>query len=193
MADNEEAEALALSRNFLTVADVELLKRCARTLPRSYTVQVIDLGCGSGTTALAILEAHPRADVVSYDISQDNLNWTEELLKRCGYIDRWQGYRVDAVSAAQGWIGSKVDAVMLDASHLYQETLAELKAWVPLVRRRGWVWCHDYQGDGGMAEGENGVRRAVDEYVSENQRLFTDRTVHGLGIALHVATTGGGK
>lgn len=180
------AEALALARNFITLEDVALLKYIAGNLPRSDVVRVIDLGCGSGTTATAILEAHQECTLISYDISQANLDWTEAALKGYGLIDRWRGYRSDAAEAAFGWIGTTVDVVLLDASHMYEETLAELTAWAPLVEDDGWIWCHDYAGDGGIPPGENGVKRAVDEFIAEHEDNIVNRIEQGLGIAFRV-------
>lgn len=173
------AEALAQSRNFLTLDDVALLKELAGQIGEG---SVIDLGAGSGTTALAVLEANPLATVFTYDISQDSLNSTEQAIKNAGFEHRWEGACIPAVSAASRWRLERLSLVLLDASHLYEETCDELAAWVPLVRPGGWIWCHDYEGAGGLP-GTNGVRQAVDEFLASKKRKWI---TGGLGIAIQV-------
>lgn len=175
------AEALAISRNFLTLEDVALLKHVAVNLPKSkVATHVIDLGAGSGTSALSILEANPKAYVITADVAEDAIHWTEEAVKSCEYVDRWSGVVSPAVDLASSF--SAVLAVLLDASHLYEETRAELKAWVPKIVKGGWLWCHDYEGDGGIEY--NGVRQAVDEFIAAHTDIIVEQIFQGLGVAV---------
>lgn len=175
------AEALALSRNFLTLEDVALLKHIGVNLPKSKTAtHVIDLGAGSGTSALSILEANPNAHVITADIAEDAIHWAGEAVKSCGYADRWSGVVSPAVDLASSF--SAALAVLLDASHLYEETTVELTAWVPLIVKGGWLWCHDYEGDGGIEH--NGVRQAVDEFLVSHTGRIAEQIFQGLGVAV---------
>lgn len=176
---DDMAEQLAVSRNFLTLDDVALLKRVATMLPNG--ARVADIGVGSGTTALAILEAHPDAQVWSFDISQDNLNWAEEAIRNCRFLDRWTRHCEAGAPVAGVFTDGVFDAVLLDASHTYQDTRSELAAWGGKVKPGGWLWCHDYAGDGGVDS--NGVRQAVNEYMMEHGKAWTGGIEQGLGIA----------
>lgn len=175
------AEELALSRNFLTLEDVALLKHIGANL-RGPRPVVYDLGAGSGTTALAILESHPGAFVHTFDISKDAIYWAGEAIRNYELAERWMGQILDAAEAAS--TANWADAVLLDASHRYEETKAELYAWAPHLRTGSWLWCHDYVGDGGMEGEENGVRRAIDEFFdSFDAEPYSERIERGLGVA----------
>lgn len=177
------AEALAISRNFLTLEDVALLKHIGVNLPRTKDgVVVADLGAGSGTTALSIFESNESAVVWTFDTSPDAIDWTMKAVDNCGFSRRWHSWVSDAAEGAAKIPHKVVSAVLLDASHLYEETRAELKAWVPKVVKGGWLWCHDYEGDGGIEH--NGVRQAVDEFLVSHTNRIAEQIFQGLGVAV---------
>lgn len=183
----DQAEALAVSRNFLTLEDVALLKHIGANLPPDrwgYGLNVVDLGAGSGTTALSIFESNAEAIVWTYDISPEAIDWTMAAIDNCGFSRRWHSQAVSAVEAAGKYPHPFASAILLDASHLYEETRDELNAWYIRVASGGWLWCHDYVGDGGVAE--NGVKRAVDQFIGlcEQHDYLAERIESGLGIAL---------
>lgn len=65
------------------------------------------------------------------------------------------------VAAAQINDGS-MDFVFLDADHSYEGVRDDIAAWLPKVRKGGWIGGHDYAND--MPEYDfSGVKRAVDE------------------------------
>lgn len=57
------------------------------------------------------------------------------------------------------------DFVYIDSSHYYEDTLNEIKAWLPLIREGGLMGRHDY-GDQVRPE-HAGVKKAVDEMFGE--------------------------
>ena len=63
--------------------------------------------------------------------------------------------------------------LLIDTSHEYEQTVAELEAWLPLVRLGAPVWLHDYRGP------YPGVKRAVDEAVEAG--LLRPHSTRGLG------------
>jgi len=70
-------------------------------------------------------------------------------------------------AAAKTPAGS-VDFVYIDAQHHYAAVKADLATWYPKVKSGGFLGGHDYM-DGMIAEGEFGVKSAVDEFVREHQ------------------------
>lgn len=178
--NNSAAYGLATSRNFLLVEDVDLIRTLVSNLPPD--ALVADLGAGSGTTALSVLCENGDHLVVTYDISQENLDWTALAVRNAGHRDRWTGLLMDAAEAAGRYPDEHFDLVLLDTSHEYAATKRELAAWLPKLKHGGYLWCHDYTGDGGMAGGSTvGVRRAVQEVV--RAKRLTKLAQQGLGWA----------
>jgi len=67
------------------------------------------------------------------------------------------------------------DFIYIDTSHFYQDTLDEIKAWLPKVRKGGFLGGHDY---GTTNTYHMGVTKAVDEIFGPwpNIKLSRDMT-----------------
>jgi hypothetical protein len=173
-----EAHQLAVSRRFLDWADVDTIRELVASLPKERTVIVVDLGAGSGTTSGSVFaERREKIEVTTYDLVADPaLHSTAQFLKNIGIGDQWACHEMDSVEAAGKWQNGYADLLMIDTSHEYEHTVAELAAWRPKLRRNGRVWLHDYRG------GYPGVTQAVDEAVARGE--FKLLKVAGLGCVL---------
>lgn len=63
---------------------------------------------------------------------------------------------------------SQIDFAYIDASHTYENVLADIRAWLPRVKRGGWIGGHDYNWK------FPGVIRAVFEELGNPWRVFED-------------------
>ena len=63
-----------------------------------------------------------------------------------------------------------LDLVYIDASHEYESVAADIAAWLPKVRRGGWLAGHDYH----EAVSHGGVVRAVREAFGSPEKVFSD-------------------
>jgi predicted O-methyltransferase YrrM len=86
-------------------------------------------------------------------------------------------------------LGDGFDLILVDTSHTYEHTLAELRAYVPKVKAGGLVCCHDvdlvgHDPTGWGIEGPDGpVRRALDDYCAETGLTWEYRPgSYGLGV-----------
>ncbi len=196
------AHALAASRRMLVGEDVDLIRGLVALLLRgSIPLKVIDLGDGSGTTALAVFAEAPVGSVIVYTLDEDAdaLNWAQAAVDNVGRLDDWRrfwGPTSDPAAnrAGTGWVMGTprpvemltggVDLLLVDAAHDYDGVRADLFGWLPLLNALGRVWVHDY-GDprkfGLPSDIEPGVKKAVDDVVESGQ-LFT-HAVMGLGWA----------
>lgn len=192
------AHDLAASRRMLVKADVDLIRDSVATLlGRSISraaptvgVYVVDLGAGSGTTALAVFAEAPPGDtkVVTIDNDEDALNWAQAAVENIGRRNDWTRLDADSkdpVAAAQvAEDGIGIDLLLLDCSHDYEGVKAELALWLPDVNITGIVWVHDYgdPADFGLAsEATPGVKKAVDELVDAGE--LDQLETRGLGWA----------
>lgn len=170
------AHQLAETRRMLTADDVDLIRFAATMLAGAPVV--VDLGAGSGTTAAAVFAERPEACVFTFDVDPEAVGWAERFVGSLGDVF-WVGLVSDSAEAARIFADDTVDLLMIDSSHEYEQTVAEIAAWRPRMVRRGLVWFHDYVGE------YPGVTRAVDEAVARGElEIIAQR---GLGILTRVA------
>ncbi len=181
------AHALAASRRMLVRQDVDLIQETLRGMTQSTRIKnftVVDIGAGSGTTALSALEAGPPVTVYSYDDDPSAINWAEQAVKNIGQLRHWvKLLSWEDLEAALG--NKKIRFAMMDHEHT-EDAVAEALSW---CRRRmakdGRLWVHDYGDprDFGLAsEPTPGVAQAVDMAVAEG--LFELVAEDGLGVVL---------
>lgn len=69
--------------------------------------------------------------------------------------------RMTSLNAAVTYADESLDVVFIDACHEYECVKADIVAWLPKVKRGGYLAGHDYPWSAGDA-----VKRAVDESIS---------------------------
>jgi len=73
-------------------------------------------------------------------------------------------HRADSVEAAKHIQDGALDLVFIDADHSYDGCKRDIAAWLPKVKRGGWLGGHDYHNHGDLRFDFTGVDRAVDEF-----------------------------
>lgn len=79
--------------------------------------------------------------------------------------------RMDSVSAAATYPDASLDFVFIDGDHLYEGVRADILAWLPKVKKGGFIAGDDF----GHAQGSEGVKKAVTEIFGN------DFMINGLG------------
>lgn len=166
------AHTLAVNRGLLVAEDVDLIQEAVRMLPKR-RVRVVELGVGSGTSALAVLSQR-QEDIEMWSVDHDPVALTsaQAAITGSGFVGLWQAVLAESSEAAAGFVGREVDLLLVDAGHLEAEVRADLEAWLPLVRRGAPVWCHDYRGGFGQPEGQAEwpeVKPVVDAFVADGR------------------------
>lgn len=131
---------------------------------------VVELGVRTGISTVAFLSALEQTEgrLWSCDIRPPDV---PSEVSRAPHWTFCLGDDVDMAGAAP----RPVDILFIDTSHTYEHTLAELRAYVPLVRPGGLVLAHD---TGSYPD----VARALDEYFGPDG--WTNREgSFGLGVA----------
>ena len=85
-------------------------------------------------------------------------------------------YRLNSVDGAAHFReeGCSFDMIFIDAGHNYEDVIADIRAWKPLLASGGVLCGHDY------AEYHPGVIRAVDELVPKFKVIGTIWTTEGM-------------
>lgn len=167
------AHALAASRMMLCKGDVDLIRETAAKLPEGAVV--IDLGAGSGTSALALFAERRDIEVTTIDHDVANLDWAKLALFNAEVpLYRWRGILADsafrkgdvAVRYGTAPVIPKGDIglVIVDTSHEYADTLAEIEEWLPRLTPGGYMLFHDYDAEDAPHH-YPGVKRAVDPFL----------------------------
>lgn len=77
------------------------------------------------------------------------------------YRDKIETHRGTSLAIASEW-QRPIDVLFIDGDHSFEGCSADLKAWLPFVRRGGWVALHD--------TGAAGVERAIAEHFPRAMR-----------------------
>lgn len=145
----DNALRLAASRMYLMREDVLTIQMLVERLdtPARNPLMVIDLGAGSGTTALAVLDVRDDARIVTVDIDQANLDWAGKAVRNVYPQANWQPMLQDAADTEWAKMllhDVPLDLLLHDASHERAHVEADLRAWIPMLAPGALIWVHDW-------------------------------------------------
>lgn len=137
------------------------------------------LGCSTAFLAIEARNAGKRTRIFAVDTWQGSANEPDQR-KRAEGADlqsAWahnvqkSGYPVNAirmpsVDAVRQFPDESLDFVFIDAAHDYASIRKDIVAWLPKVKRGGWLGGHDYRGFW------RGVRVAVEELLPYRELQF---------------------
>lgn len=139
--------------------------------------RVVQLGHFAGYSCLMLGWAMDRMGVerglYSIDLKERNTAMTRGWLERGG-LGRVVGLRTSdsadpaCVPAAREYLGGDPGCVIIDSSHQYDHTLAELDLWYAALAPGGLIFLHDASPSAAAYDktGKGGVRRALDEWLA---------------------------
>lgn len=188
----------------LTVEDVDLIGSLVRASSLTDYVVVVDLGAGSGASALAALCARSeRLRVMSFDIDQVALGRTAQAVADAGYSKQWRGFTMAAHDAARYWEPKRrriteprnwlgVDILLHDAGHEAGNVARDIRAWVLRLVPGARIWVHDYEAapEEWDAPPYPAVKRDVDQLVEDG--VLRTGKLAGMGWSGRY-TPGGGR
>jgi predicted O-methyltransferase YrrM len=102
---------------------------------------VVELGTATGWTAIALALADSRRHLVSYDTVSRN---THDYLSLVPHSTRARIEFVTASGADGPSDAVRVDLLYIDSSHDRDETVAEVRAWQPVLAPDGLIVFDDY-------------------------------------------------
>lgn len=150
-------------------------------IDKRMAVKGAEIGVLKGALARRILEARPlcthimvdpwqrpeegsryaEAPGVTQHKSQEQFEQCYESVK--GLKGKWGEraviMRMRSLEAAPLIEDESLDYVFIDAEHTYEGVSEDIRAWLPKVKKGGWIGGHDYENEPKFT----GVKRAVDE------------------------------
>jgi protein-tyrosine-phosphatase len=131
-------------------------------------------------------DEEPHHKTISELKSQGKNLFDEYLnnLKDCGVSDYVIPVRSTSIDAAKQFDDNSIDFLHIDASHDYDNVLADISAWYPKVKPGGLITGDDYIWDG--------VKQAVDEYFKD-KTVITPYADNSFGIVWFHRKEGGIK
>ena len=136
---------------------------------------IVEIGVFTGRTSKRLRKGFPEAQLIlidpwqyipglkGYIYTQINTQplWDGVYKKLCNRFAKSANtvvLRCSSLRAAK-IVQDNIDIVFIDGAHDYQNVKADIKAWLPKLRRPGLICGHDYRGKGGF----KGVRLAVND------------------------------
>ena len=125
----ETADSLSTRYGYLVGPEVALLRSLAARTPGDEPT-IINIGVGTGASALALLEGNPRARVISIDNDIDALNGVRQMMAETPYVSRYSDIWSDSIQAAKFYEGEQPTMVFFDCGrHEYAYLTDEVPAW----------------------------------------------------------------
>ncbi len=162
-----------------------------KRLPLQKKIRIAEIGVWCGHFSEQILKQRPLSKIIQVD------RWTvytpdEQLVETGARMSRYsqltfdKAYyenltrispfpkrvhilKMDSIAAAEKVKEASLDLIFIDGAHSYVGCLADIKAYLPKVRKGGWIGGHDFPR-------RPGVKRAVKEMFGDRVEVDWDAT-----------------
>jgi len=91
------------------------------------------------------------------------------VCKNMIYFKSLQVLRLPSLKAASIFMVDYFDVVLIDADYAYESVLEDINAWLPLIKKGGYLCGDDW------CPGHPGVRKAVSERFGDNIEVDKNR------------------
>jgi predicted O-methyltransferase YrrM len=175
------ARDLARAFGFLYEGEVYALHVLALSLPEG--AKIVNIGAGSGTSALAMLEARPdlAQNFYTIDISEGGplggMQNEKNAFANAGLP--FSHHQILGDSKVIKWANGPVDFCFIDGDHSREGVRGDIKTWMSRVLPGGLLAFHDYQRDVWPE-----VQLAVDEMTAHCCHVLTVDTLKVVRLPL---------
>jgi len=135
---------------------------------------ILELGTRTGESTIALLLAAKEINGKVTSIDIDSCQEAKEKVEKLDLKSHWNFIQTDDLEME--W-DDQIDHLFIDTSHTYDQTLAELEKFEPLVRKGGLISLHDIISC-------PPVLRAIDDYISKRNDIKFYKFVHNNGLAI---------
>lgn len=140
---------------------------------------VLELGVRGGESTVALTEAVVATGGRLHSVDVDSCDDAKRLISGYGLGGRWSFTQQDDLTFAASWDRRlRPDFIFIDTSHEEKQTLAELDAFVPLLRPGGVMAFHD------TVSFPAGVLHPIEKFLAANPLFAFEnhKNCNGLGI-----------
>jgi predicted O-methyltransferase YrrM len=175
------ARDLARAFGFLYEGEVYALQVLALSLPEG--AKIVNIWAGSGTSALAMLEARPDLGENFYtvDVSEGGplggMQNEKNAFANAGLP--FSHHQILGDSKKVKWPHGLVDLCFIDGDHSREGVRGDIDAWLPRVKPGGLLAFHDYERDVWPE-----VAKAVEEMTAHCCHVFTVDTLKVVRLPL---------
>lgn len=155
--------------HYATEDELDFMYTLAGKLSRD--AQVVMLGAGPGVLLLALKDRKPDLTTIVVDIVR--CDYTLAYLREGGYAQNVSTFTMDSVRFGEENPELEIDLLIVDTDHTELTTRREIEAFLPLVKRDGYIFFHDYDATGTWFEDQEqypGVKEAVDDLMTPYER-----------------------
>lgn len=162
-----------------------------KRLPKNKKVRLAEVGVWCGNFSEQILKQRPLSKIIQVDrwtvyTPDEQLVETEARMSRYSQVTFDKAYhenlhriapfpkrvhifKMDSIAAAAKIKDASLDLIFIDGAHSYQGCLADIIAYLPKIRRGGYIGGHDFPR-------RPGVKRAVYEMFKGKVEMDFDAT-----------------
>lgn len=155
---------------------VYALPRFYETVLRYPQCAVLELGTRGGESTSAFLAAADKCGGHVWSVDIDPGVFPVPVPSWWYQSDVWTFLCLDDMDERLALYlpDRRFDVLLIDTSHRYDHTLAELRKFVPMMNPGGTVFLHDTLRENFAGETGFPVRRALDAYCAETGRTWTE-------------------
>lgn len=145
-----------------------------------------EVGVKSGRNLDEVLSRCPKFKWIAVDPwcpTENYKRWSAHMIVRHEaqfnrVLDKWKGQIVKikdfSVNAAKQVSDNSLDLVFIDGDHSYEGVIADIDAWLPKIRKGGFISGHDFDNTVKYGDLFKGVDKAVEERFAGRYKLFPD-------------------
>jgi len=142
-------------------------------------MQMAEIGCFTGEGSEIFAQYFDKVhcvDIWSKDFYIES-DWNNKevfhwRMDRFGK-EKYQAWHMPSLLAVNHFPNGSLDFVYVDAMHWYQDVLDDCKAWMPKVKKGGFIGGHDFIVEWQHPEGP-GVIQAITELFGQPDKTFQD-------------------
>jgi len=136
--------------------------------------EMVEIGSFAGISSMLFAEMCRKVFCVDLwqeytELPSDKLKTAEELFD--GWLTMYpnmQKVKMNSLDASKSFEDASLDLVYIDGGHDYESCKNDIVAWLPKIKKGGWITGHDIHMDT--------VRKAVEDILGKDYKTYKDES-----------------